>query len=600
MSDATVVLLVLVGAVIAFVTNRVPVGAVAVLTTLTLLTTGVIDVPTALAGFGDPVVLFIATLFVVSEGLEASGVTAWVGRSLTSKVGNRAPLTAAVAGLSGVLSALITPNGAAAAMLPVVMTAARRAQVAASRLLIPMAFGASAGALLTLSGSPVNVLVHEASLEAGGDGFGFFEFAGAGLPLLVGTVVVVAVCGFVLPDRGTGPLVGDLADHLDALVEHYDLDQGFYRLRADAAGPVEALTSWGVTVVGIQDGDGDPVAAGRPAAQVHDWSPGDILVVTGDADQVRAVADALGLVVVTTPLTRPTRAALLNQEVGVAEVVVPPRSGAVGRTVFPGMEVAPGVTMLGISRLGRDLGTRHVEINEGDALLLHGTWPSVEALAQDDDVLVVHSPELLRRQVPPRGRPAITALGVLVAMVVALATGTVAPAVAGLAAAVAMVVLGVVKPSRVYRAISWQTLVLIGALIPLSVAVRDSGAADLVASRLLDVVGDGHPLLALAAVFVLTALLGQVVSNAATVLVVIPIALAVGADAGIGVQTMLMTVAVAGAASLLTPIATPANMIIMTPGGYRFGDYWRLGGLTMVVWLAVGLVAVPAVWGLTG
>jgi di/tricarboxylate transporter len=485
-------------------------------------------------------------------------------------------------------------------MLPVVMTAARRAQIAASRLLIPMAFGASAGALLTLSGSPVNVLVHEASLEAGGGGFGFFEFAKAGLPLLVGTVVVVTVFGFVLPDRGTGPLVGDLGDHLDTLVEHYDLDQGFYRLRAEDTGPVEALTSWDVTVVGIQDSAGEPVAAGSRATQVRDWRPGDVLVVTGDPDRVRTVAEALGMVVVKTPLTQRTRTALLNQEVGLAEVVVPPRSAAVGRTVFPGMEIGPGVTVLGLSRAGRDLGARQVEITEGDALLLHGTWPAVEALTHDDDVLVVHSPELLRRQVPPRGRPAITAVVVLVAMVVALASGKVAPAVAGLGAAVAMVALGVVKPSRVYRAISWQTLVLIGALIPLSVAVRDSGAADLVASGLLDVVGDGHPLLALAAVFGLTALLGQVVSNAATVLVVIPIALAVGADAGIGVQTMLMTVAVAGAASLLTPIATPANMIIMTPGGYRFGDYWRLGGLTLIVWLAVGLLTVPAVWGLTG
>lgn len=595
MSDATVVLLVLAGAVVAFVTNRVPVGVVAVLTTLALLATGVIDVPTALAGFGDPVVIFIATLFVVSEGLESAGVTAWAGRALTSRVGDRrVPLTGAVAGLSGVLSALITPNGAAAAMLPVVMTASRRARVAASRLLIPMAFGASAGALLTLSGSPVNVLVHEASLDAGGGGFGFFEFAWAGLPLLVGTVVVVALLGFVLPDRGAGPLVGDLGDHLDALVEHYDLEQGFYRLRAETTGPVEALTSQGVAVVGIQGADGQPVV------QVRDWRPGDVLVVTGDPGRVRDVADALGLVVVTTPLTHQTREALIDQEVGLAEVVVPPRSAAVGRTVFPGMQVGPGVTVLGVSRLGRDLGARHVEIAEGDALLLHGTWPAVEALAHDDEVLVVHSPELVRRQVPPHGRPAVTAVAVLVAMVVALASGKVAPAVAGLGAAVAMVALGVVKPSRVYRAISWQTVVLIGALIPLSVAVRDSGAADTVASRLLDVVGDGHPLLALAAVFVLTALLGQVVSNAATVLVVIPIALAVGADAGIRPATMLMTVAVAGAASLLTPIATPANMIIMAPGGYRFGDYWRLGALTMVVYLAVCLTVVPAVWGLTG
>ncbi|MCL2467322.1 MAG: SLC13 family permease [Micrococcales bacterium] len=516
MSDAAVVLVVLGVAVVAFVSNKVPVGVVAVVTTLTLLATGVIDAPTALGGFGDPVVVFIATLFVVAEGLESSGVTAWAGRTLTARVGNRrGPLTGAVAGLSGVISALITPNGAAATMLPVVTTAARRADVSPSRLLIPTAFGASAGALLTLAGSPVNVLVHEASVEAGGGGFGFFEFAGAGVPLLVGTVVVVAVLGHVLPDRGPGPLVGDIADHVDTLVEHYDLEHS-------------------------------------------------------------------------------SRAALVDQEVGLVEVVVPPRSGALGRTVFPGMQVAADVTVLGVVRLGRDLGARHVQLAQGDALLLRGTWSSVETLGEE--FLVVGAPEQLRRQLSAR-RPAVTAVVVLVAMVVALASGITVPAVAGLAAAVAMVALGVVRPSRVYRAISWQTLVLIGALIPLSVAVRDSGAADLVASRLMDVVGDNR-LLALAAVFVLTAALGQVVSNAATVLVVIPVALAVAADAGIGTQTMLMTVAVAGAASLLTPIATPANMIVMTPGGYRFGDYWRLGAVTMLVYLVVALAVVPALWGL--
>jgi len=185
---------------------------------------------------------------------------------------------------------------------------------------------------------------------------------------------------------------------------------------------------------------------------------------------------------------------------------------------------------------------------------------------------------------------------VLAVTVVLLATGLVAPAVAGLLGAVGMVVTGVVTPQQAYRAVSWQTVVLVGGLIPLSVAIRTSGAADVLAGGIVGVVpaGDGH--LLLVALFVLTAVLGQIVSNTATALIVVPVALAAAEAAGVHPAPVLMLVAVAGAASFLTPIATPANMMVMAPGGYRFGDYWRLGLVTMLAWLAVAVLLVPLVW----
>jgi di/tricarboxylate transporter len=159
-----------------------------------------------------------------------------------------------------------------------------------------------------------------------------------------------------------------------------------------------------------------------------------------------------------------------------------------------------------------------------------------------------------------------------------------------------MVVTGVLTPQHAYRAVSWQTVVLIGGLIPLSAAISSSGAADLVAGHLVDLVGSGSPRLLLAAVFVLTLALGQVVSNTATVLVVTPIAVAAAQDAGVGFAPVLMVVAVAGAASFLTPIATPANMIVMGPAGYRFGDYWKLGLITTLCWFVVAVGLVPVIW----
>jgi di/tricarboxylate transporter len=181
-------------------------------------------------------------------------------------------------------------------------------------------------------------------------------------------------------------------------------------------------------------------------------------------------------------------------------------------------------------------------------------------------------------------------------MVVLLATGAVPPAVAGLLAAAAMVLLRVVGVQEAYRAVSWQTVVLIGGLIPLSIAIQDSGAADLIAERIVDIVGDRGPYALMLALFALTAVLGQIVSNTATVLIVVPIALSAAAETGISAQPVLMLVAVAGASSLLTPIATPANMMVMGPGGYRFGDYWKFGLVTMIVWLGLAMVLIPLVW----
>jgi di/tricarboxylate transporter len=154
----------------------------------------------------------------------------------------------------------------------------------------------------------------------------------------------------------------------------------------------------------------------------------------------------------------------------------------------------------------------------------------------------------------------------------------------------------VITPNQAYRAVSWQTVVLIGGLIPLSTAIQTSGAADLVARRLIDLVGVGRPYLLLAALFALAAVLGQVVSNTATVLIVAPIAVAAAQETAVSVRPVLMLIAVAGAASLLTPISTPGNMMVMGPGGYRFGDYWRLGLPVMLLWLAVAVAVIPLVW----
>ncbi|MBI1376584.1 MAG: TRAP transporter large permease subunit [Frankiales bacterium] len=598
MDHATISLLVLASVIVLFVWNRLPVGAVAVLASLSLYVTGVLPVDQALAGFGDPVVVFIAALFVVSEGIDSAGVTTWAGQWLLSVVGDRPRVALlSVMAMASVMTALITLNGAAAALIPMVVVIAMRLGVLPGRMLMPMAFAGSAGGLLFLTASPVNVLVAGAADDAGTSGFSFFSFTVMGVPLVLATIALVSVLGpRLLPGRASLEQPPDLSGHAATLADHYELVDGFYRLRVRAGSPMVGTPhgSWdlapypGLRLIAVQRGL-EPLDDGVAL------EPDDVLVVTGPGDQVsRLVVDAV-LMVVMRPITSET-GELLTRDLGVAELVVPPRSPLVGETMFPGMVRGGDLVVLGIRRRGRERGAERTVIDEGDSLLVHGSWATVEQLVEHRDVLVVNSPDLVRRQAGPLGAKAGAAIAVLLAMIVLLAADLVPPAVAGLGAAVAMVLLRVVSSGQAYRAVSWQTVVLIGGLIPLSTAIETSGAADLISEKLLAVVGDGHPLLVLVALFVLTATLGQFISNTATVLIVIPIAVSAAHESGVSPLPILMAVAVAGSASFLTPVATPANMMVFGPGGYRFGDYWRLGLPLLLAWLVLALLIVPRVW----
>jgi di/tricarboxylate transporter len=594
MDDGTLSLIILGVAVVLFVWNRLPVDVVAVLVALSLWATGVLGFTDILAGFGDPVVIFIATLFVVSEGVDATGVTAWAGQTIVRYAGTtRTRLLIAVTALCAVLSALITLNGAVAALLPLVVMLAVRIGQPPSRMLMPLTFAGSAGSLLMLTGTPVNIIVSEAARDAGAGPFPFFAFAVVGVPVVVGTIAISVLLGpKLLPATRPAHPAADLAVHAETLDVHYALRDGFYRLQVRELSPFLGqsvreldLTPYpGVVIVGVQDGQG------RDRTEVA-IGAGDVLVVTGPSEKVsNLIVDNL-LAVSMRPVDH-----LLTRDSGVVEAVIPPRSALVGEAVFPGMHRGHDLVIIAVQRMGKDRGKRPTQLAEGDALLVHGPWETLEELDRDRDLLLVDSPELVRRQAVPWGPKASVAVAILAAMVVLLATGAVPPAMAGLLAATAMVLTRVVGPSQAYRAISWQIVVLIGALIPLSGAIQASGGADRIADLIVDAVGPGRPYLLLLALFVVTAALGQMVSNTATVLIVTPIAVAAAEGTGTSVKPVLMLIAVAGAASLLTPISTPANMMIMSPAGYRFGDYWKLGLVVLAWWLLMAIIIVPLVW----
>jgi di/tricarboxylate transporter len=608
LSPITYIAAIIAVTVVLFIWNKLPVVVVAMATALALWATQVLTLGQALGGFGDPAVIFIACLFVVSAGLETTGVTAWAGQLLIRGAGqeSRTRLLLLTMSLVAVLTALISVNGAVAALLPVVVVMAVRLKRKSAQLLMPLVFSAHAGSMLALTGTPVNVLVSEAGFEAGVGGFGFFEFALVGIPLLAGTMAIIVLFGErLLPQRNGAKMPADLSRHARTLVEQYGLADGIFQLRVRATSPYVGLSPSdidlsafpGMQLVAVQDGD-SAAPLRRPVGD------GDHMLVRGTAEAAAALAKRMHLSFREDTASDQGEETLFNRRSGLAEVVIPPRSGLIGQTMFPGMVTDSGdLIVLAVQRAGSPTdavnskaGSGGVALRPGDTMLLQGTWKALDLHLSDPDVLVVNSPELVRRQAVPLGPGAYQTIAVLAGMVILLATGFVPPAVAGLLAAGAIILSRILTVEQSYRAIDWTTVILVGALMPLSTAMVETGAAELMAEGLVGLVGDAGPVALLAGLFVLTAVMGQLISNTATALIVIPIGMAAATSMGISPRPVLMSIAVAAAGAFLTPIATPTNLMVMGPGGYAFGDYWKLG-LPLLIWFfVVSVFLVPLIW----
>jgi di/tricarboxylate transporter len=597
MSQATITFLVLGAVVVLFIWNPVPVEVVAVGAAVVLYATGVLDLRQTFAGFGDPVVVFIASLFVVAESLDATGVTAWACQEMAQHIGTgRTRMLVSVMLLAAAVTALISVNGAVAALLPMVVVLAVRQGRSPSGFVMPLAFAAHAGSMLALTGTPINVIVSDAAAAAGGRTFGFFEFTLVGVPLVAGVVLIAALFGRrLLPERTPSAIPADLSQHARTLTKQYRLDDNAFRLEVEAISPFVGVSATSLdlshhpelTLLGVQTG-----------GRADTIEPDDVLIVRGEPEAVQRFARAARMTFLPGPVAGHVAGALLDREYGVAEVMVGPRSALVGVTVFPGMVGSTGdLVILAVQRKGYDLGPEQAELEIGDTLLVQGTWQALDRAADTDRGLLVVDPhEAVRRQAVPLGPGAKRAIAIAAGMVVLLATGVVPAVIAALLAAGAMVVLRVVSMRQAYRGISWTIVVVIGGMIPVALAVEESGAADKLANGLVAVVGDAGPYALLFGLFVLTAALGQLISNTATALIVIPVATAAAADLSVSIQPVMMSLTVAAAASFLTPVATPANLMVMGPGGYKFGDYWKFG-LPMLVWFGVVAVfVVPLFW----
>lgn len=600
MSPMVVTSLVLAVTMVLFIWNKLPAAVVAVMSLLALYLTGVLTMPEALSGFGDPLIVFIAALLGIGMGLETTGVGTWAGQWLIRHAGdNRKRLIASLLILSAVFTALIGMNGAVVAMLPIAVVICVRTRLEPSQLMMPVSIACLTGAKLTLLGSPVNVIASSAADAAGGPPIRFFEWSIVGLPLFGGALFIILVLGpWLLPKRNSGALPADFSQHAHTLVEQYRIADGVYRLRVRAGSPLIGKTTGsidlssypGVGVIGLVD-DQD---SERPDSDVAESNS---VLVRGDAQAVARLANDLHLAI-REPLSESQTVtnALFNRSSGLAEVVIPPRSALIGQTVFPGMATHEGdLIVLAVQRGGEDVPGPVTQLLAGDHLLFRGTWEALDRHFSDPQILMVDSPQMVRRQTVALSRGAREALIILAVLVVLLATNIVPAAVATLLCVTAMVLVRVIKLNQLYS-IDWNTCILVGALIPLATAMSKTGLAYLLGDYVIHIVGAGGPRAVMAGLFLVAAALTQVIANNSSALVMVPIAVATAQELGVSATPFLIAVALGAGAAHMTPMSTPVNLVTYGPGAYEFGDYWKIGALIVLWSLTVVVFIAPLYW----
>ena len=583
-----------------FVWNRIPAAVVAVLSLLVLYFTGVLTMDEAVGGFGDPLIVFIAALLIIGNGLESTGVGTWAGQWLIRRAGSsNRMLIASLLILAAMMTSLIGMNGAVVTMLPIAVVVAARAGIPPSQVMMPVSIACLTGAKLTLLGSPVNVIVASAALSEMSSSVRFFEWAIVGIPLFIGALFIILVAGpWLLPERQSRFLPPDLSKHAYTLVEQYRIADELQRLRVRKTSllsgknrkEVDTSNYPGIGVIGWLDEENSELGS-RPLAEGH------YLLVRGDISQIGQFANDMHLAFCELEKTIGSlENTLFNRTSGLAEIAIPPRSEFIGKTFFPGMATHDGaLIVLAIQRGGRDLPVQETELIAGDHLLLRGTWEALDTHLSDPQMLIVDSPQLIRQQAVALGQGAREALVILLMLVVLLATNTVPPVIAALGCVAAMVLTRVIKPGQLYN-IDWNTCVLVGAMMPLATAMTKSGLANILGEYVIQIVDNGGPRTLLAGVFIMSAILTQVISNTSAALVMIPVAVATADDLGLAVTPLLIAVAFGAGAAHLTPMSTPVNMVTYGPGAYEFRDYWKIGILVLLWSLTVTVIITPWYW----
>ena len=588
-----------------FLWGRLRHDLVAVAALLACVAAGLVPAEAAFAGFSHPAVITVAGVLILSSALQATGAIDALARVALPKTRRPAVMIAAISALAALLSGFINNVGALALLMPLAIHSARKLSVPPGQVLMPLAFASILGGMTTLIGTPPNLIVSNFRSTQLGASFAMFDFTPVGLLVAVAGIAFIAFGGWrLVPARRR--------------VDDEGFDIGAYLTEARV---LEGSKAAGMTLRDLEgalnESDGQVVGLVRKEVRIPAPSPyrevrvGDILAIEADPTKLPELLSKLDLKLEES--IRPSRAedagdgaragsrdagdvrqraaSLQSDEVALMEIAVQPRAELVGLSASAiRLRTRFGINLLAVSRKGtRSLSRlRTMSLAAGDLLLMQGPPESILAFAKQFGCVVLTERAL---RVPQKRKAALASL-VMLAAVASAAFGLMPAAIAFSAGALAIAVTVVVPVRRIYDAIDWSVIVLLAALIPVAGAMATTGTADLIAKAVVSTLADGRPVLALTIILVVTMSLSDFMNNAATAAVMCPVASGAASQMNVAPDAFLMAVAVGASCAFLTPIGHQNNTLILGPGGFRFGDYWRLG---LPIELLVVLVAVPAI-----
>ena len=596
-----IVLFLLAGAIVMFAINKPRLDAVALIMLVALPFTGVLSVNEALSGFSDPNIVLIAALFVIGDGLVRTGVAQRLGDWLIAKAGNNEVrlivlLMVVVCGLGATMSS----TAVTAIFIPVALRIAQATGISPGRLMMPLSSAALISGMMTLVATAPNLVVNSELERHGVQGFRFFSFTPFGVPVLLLGIVYMCFARRWLP-AASDLKKSDRASFAD-WIDEYKLADRERRLRILGGSPLAGKTleelnlrgTSGVNIVAIERSRKFSNETLRPTGKTE-LQAGDILLI--DLSASTGVIEALPKQYLLEQL--PLSGAYFSdraQEIGMAEVIVPPTSELVGETLVEAeFRTRFGLTAIGLRR-GDGAHTKDLlkeKLRVGDTLLLIGPWKEIERLRGDTgNMVVINLPAETDERFPAPGR-ALQAL-VCLAIVIVLMVGGIVPNVqAALIGCLLMGALGCIDFTSAYRSIDWKTIVLIVGMLPFSIALERTGGVELAADGLRDLTAGADVRFVLAILFVITALLGMFISNTATAILMAPVALALAHELNVSPYPFAMIVALAASTAFMTPVSSPVNTLVVAPGRYTFGDFVRIGVPFSMVVLIVCVILVP-------
>ena len=550
---------------------------------------GLVPYHEAFLGFGHPAVITVAAVLIASRALQNSGVVLLITDRLEHWTRHELVHIGALTALAAVLSAFMNNVGALALLMPVALQTAATTGRSPALLLMPLSFGSILGGLMTLMGTPPNIIIAAYREQYTGESFGVFSFSPVGVTIAIVGVAFVTLVGWrLIPKERRGKRAAeDMFQISEYVIEATILEDS--PVIGKGLRHLERLSGDEVLGVGVLRGDEHIIAGARYARLRVD----DVVIFEGDPRAIQKTVEAANLKLVGQEAFSTDD--LRSEEAGLVEAVIKPGARLVGRT-FRGLRLGKRhhINLIALARQGKPFKTRvdKVRLQEGDVLLLQGERDNlVDVVAELGCLPLAERGLRIRKRPKPLFPVSIFVVSLLLAV-----TGMLPVYIAFTLAVVALVASDTISLREVYTTIDWPIIVLLAAMIPLGRALETSGGTEIIASSILSMAGELGPLAILAILLVVTMTLSDVMNNAATAVVMAPIAATIATQLEVAVEPFLMAVAVGASCAFLTPIGHQNNVLVMGPAGYKFGDYWRMGLPLEIIVVALAVPLIAWVW----